>query len=129
MERFKNDIHHTEQKILKVQKRLKENSEIPSQDKKLILDYDKEMLLEGLSTKRREKLISILGELSTRKHKPFEKCNLQDIKELVRGIEESDYAEWTRHDFKTILKKFFKFVGRSGMKKEEKDEKESPLQT
>jgi site-specific recombinase XerD len=113
MERSKNDIHHTEQNILKVQKRLKGSSNILSQDKKLILDYDKEMLLAGLSIKRREKVIRILGQLSTWKQKPFEKCSGQDIKEIVRGIEESNYAEWTKHDFKTILKKFFKFVRKS----------------
>lgn len=41
--------------------------------------------------------------------KTFSKVHEKDLRELVTKYKESDYAYWTKHDVKVILKQFYKW--------------------
>ena len=41
---------------------------------------------------------------------PFEEATKDDIVELIAKIERRNYAEWTKHDYKVILRKFYKWL-------------------
>jgi integrase len=45
--------------------------------------------------------------------KNFKECNKEDIIKLVEEIERRDYSEWTKYDYKVILRKFFKRLRQS----------------
>lgn len=53
-------------------------------------------------------LVSIRKKLDI----PFRDAKEDDIKRFVAGLEKSDYAEWTKHDLKVILKKYLKWLGK-----------------
>jgi len=46
--------------------------------------------------------------------KPFKKAGEEDIKRFVVCLERSDYADWTKHDKKVILRKYMRWLGKEG---------------
>ncbi len=81
----------------------KENSEV-------LLKFYKHLVAEGVSIARIIKYLTTLRNLASRLNKPFEKATKDDIIELVAKIEQRDYSEWTKHDYKLILKRFYKWL-------------------
>ena len=84
-----------------------------SQDKYnglLLLKYYKSRVAEGLSQARVVKCIITLRQLSQMHRKPFESASKDDIIELIAGVERRDFSEWTKHDHKVILKKFYQWL-------------------
>ncbi len=108
--RAQNDIHHTRETLTRRKEEIKNSTVLLPEDRELILGYDKQMIYEGLSEKRREKVLGMLARISEWKEKPFVDCTDKDIKEIIEELEEKDYSEWYKHDIKAVLKKFYKFV-------------------
>jgi integrase len=103
------DIHKINRKLELVIKRIK-NSNISKQDKKVILEFYDYAFSIGLSKKRILKYLTNLFKLSQWLEVSFEKASKQDIMKLVSKIEQKDYTEWTKHDYKVILKRIFKWL-------------------
>jgi len=82
----------------------------PHRNKKDILDFSDYCLAGGLSNRRVIKYISTLCTLNKRLKQEFRKVTRIDIQHLVEDIERSDYSEWTKHDFRVTLKKFYKWL-------------------
>jgi integrase/recombinase XerD len=63
-----------------------------------------------------------LGEMRVRKYKysllkvsqilgmDFCKANRSDMEKLVANINKSDYKDWTKHDYKVCIKRFWKWL-------------------
>jgi integrase/recombinase XerD len=79
-------------------------------NRKAILDFSEFCFSEGLSIRRVIKYLYMLTTITKWLPKDFVQVNRQDIEKLVNGIERSDYAEWTKHDFRITLKKFFRWL-------------------
>ena len=43
-------------------------------------------------------------------NKSFEEANKEDIFNLVQRIEQSRYSDWTKHDYKAMLRIFYKWL-------------------
>jgi len=43
-------------------------------------------------------------------NKPFEDAAKEDILKLVQKVELSDYSDWTKHDYKAMLKIFYRWL-------------------
>jgi len=43
-------------------------------------------------------------------NKPFEDATKEDLLKLVQKIELSDYSDWTKHDYKAMLKIFYRWL-------------------
>lgn len=93
-------------------KHLLEKSSISARNKKLILDFDKTCILEGLSKPRRIKIISILNLLAKNYlKKDFDKVTKEELKDAVLKLDaRDDYSPWTKQSYKSITKKFFKWL-------------------
>jgi len=81
----------------------KENSEIISR-------FYKQLAAEGLGIARIIKYISTLRLIASFLNKPFNEATKDDIIDFVAKIEQRDYSEWTKRDYKVILKKFYKWL-------------------
>ena len=81
----------------------KENSEI-------ILRFYRQLVAEGLGIARQIKYLSTLRRIALLLNKPFEEATKDDVIDFVAKIEQRDYSEWTKHDYKIILKKFYKWL-------------------
>jgi integrase len=64
----------------------------------------------GLSLARVSKYSAQLRTILRLINFPPKDATKQDIEKIVAWIQEKDYAEWTRHDLKLILKKFIQYA-------------------
>lgn len=102
------EIYNYEKK-LSILERIK-NSSIAQENKAKILEFYQELLAEGLSQARIIKYLDTLERIARTLNKPFEKVVKEGVAELIRGIEVRSYSEWTKHDYKVILKIFFRWL-------------------
>jgi len=81
----------------------KENSET-------LLKFYRQLTAEGLSIARRIKYLTTLRRIASLLKKPFSKVTKDDIINFVADIEQRNYSEWTKRDYKMILKRFYKWL-------------------
>lgn len=94
------------------------NARIESLEKSDISDINKELIsffadycfTEGLSEHRVLKYISTLKSIALSLEVDFDKADEKDIRKYISSLERSDKSEWTKHDYKVALKKFYKWV-------------------
>lgn len=110
--RQKIDVHNYERKIASVLKRI-EGSHISVEDKQLLSEFHKECAINGLSKARISKYFDVLGRIALWFNKPFQKVIKEDIMRLIQRVESSNYSEWTKHDYKVILKIFYRWLRRT----------------
>ena len=76
----------------------------------LIQKFFEDCYANGLTEARVNKYRTTLRALSAIIGKPFSEATKEDIKRAVAHIEKSNYSEWTKHDFKVTIKKFWKWL-------------------
>lgn len=103
------EIYNYERRLRRILERIS-NSDIAKENKEKILEFYQELLTQGLSKARLIKYLDTLKTISGFLNKAFEKVKKEDIARLIRKIEEKGYSEWTKHDFKVILKIFFRWL-------------------
>lgn len=82
---------------------------MPETNRKAILDFAEACYTEGLSARRVLKYLCTLPNISNMLKMEFINAKRTDIEKLVNQIERSGYAEWTKHDYKVTVKKFFRW--------------------
>lgn len=107
--RNKIEIYNYDRKIESVLNRIK-HSKTESKNKAAILDFYEDCLPRGLSKARILKYLCTLESIAKLYPKLFETSTKNDIADLVRRIEEKDYSDWTKHDFKVIIKIFYRWL-------------------
>jgi len=103
------DVYDHEKRLESELRKL-DRSDIIEKNKQLILDFRKQLIAEGISIGRQAKVIHILLTLSKNIKKTFDTLNKDDVVNLVGFIETQKWTAWTKHDYKVILKSFFKWL-------------------
>lgn len=106
---LRNDIYGRGKKLEKLMKEIR-GSEICSVNTEVLLKYEKAMFLDGIGVERREKVIRTLFIISKWEPLPFAEMGREDVENIVGKVERSNNSEWTKHDYKVVLKKFFKWL-------------------
>lgn len=75
-----------------------------------ILRFYRQLVAEGLGIARQIKYLSTLRRIASLLNKPFEKATKDDIIDFVVKIEQQGYSEWTKRDYKIVLKRFYKWL-------------------
>jgi len=84
---------------------------INPKNKEIIANFVKHLAAEDLTKDRQSKYIYTTIQISRRiKNKDFTKLNKDSIEDLVGGINNSDFSEWTKRDYKIILKRLIKYI-------------------
>ncbi len=106
----KEDIYKLDRTLDKEKERnlLKLFSDDQKDVKRFIDDFE----ALGYSTARIIKYLHTLVSIRKRLNIPFKKVTEDEIKIFFGQLEKSDYAEWTKHDFKVILRKYLQWSGR-----------------
>lgn len=112
-ERTEGDIHNLNGRLERTVRRIERSTEISKRNKKTLQDFYNQCLADGLSPGRIEKYMILVTKISVWLGKNFEDADKEDIKRIVMGIEQGDYEEWTKHDYKVALKKFYKWLRKS----------------
>jgi len=103
------DVHRYKRR-LEVSLKSLHTSKIPEENKKDILDFHRYIIAEGLSVPRQVKYIYNLIQLSKWLGKKFQDAEKTDVINLVNKIEQMNYAEHTKRDYKVVIKRFFKWL-------------------
>jgi integrase/recombinase XerD len=105
------DIYNYRRKIEQARTRITSSKVISEQNKTAILSFADYCLATGLSKPRVEhylvRLYQVAGLFGPG---PFKKATKQNIMDLVRKIEERDYAAHTKQDYKVVIKRFWKWL-------------------
>lgn len=105
------DIYGHDLRYEKTKKHL-ERAKISLKNKELILEFDEVCSLEKLSKSRKIKIISYLIILARDYlKKDFDKAGKEDLKAVVLKLDAKErMSVWTKHTYKSILKKFYRWL-------------------
>jgi len=112
----KDEVYRTKQRIESCLRRIR-NSCIDEDSKQKILEFYQECIVRGYSKERIIKYLVTLERIARDLGKPFVEAKKADIVNLIAKIEQSNYSDWTKHDYKVILRVFYKWL-----RKEERPE-------
>jgi len=78
---------------------------------KYLLEFQDYLFAEGLSIPRVAKYLRLLCGIDKRiSHKDLKQVDKKDVIQLLTNLEQSNYSEWTKSDYKIGLKKFYKWM-------------------
>lgn len=103
------DIHGYDRQLELVIARIK-NSQISEANKKAILKFADDCSANGLSKPRIIFYLNRLLIAAKLLKKDFAKAKKEDIKRLINKINEANYTENTKKDFKVSVKKFYQWL-------------------
>jgi site-specific recombinase XerD len=86
------------------------NFDIDKTNAKLIADFCRYCFANSLSLGRIKKYGYTLKTISKMLDKKFDNAKKKDIEELMIKLEQTDYTEHTKHDFKVSVKKFYRWL-------------------
>ena len=104
------DIHDYDRQLARLLKRIKTDEKISDANKITILKFHDRLLADNLSKAR---VIYYLGRLSIIAawiKKDFGEAVRKDIEAVMRKVNQMDYTEWTKADYRVTLKKFYKWL-------------------
>jgi len=101
---------HDYEKRLETALRKVRGSSISTKNKEVICKFKDECFSNGLSAGRAIKYTYYLIKLAEWMGMDFEKANKEDIKRLVTEIEKCSYADITKMELKTCVKKVYKWL-------------------
>ena len=109
----KYDIHNYEGRLKAAEIQL-EKADICPRNKEIIFSFEKYLMLENISKPRILKYLCLLRKISGMLGKDFDKVDRNDIEGFVGIIQSKDCSEFTKKSYKVVLKKFYKWVKKSG---------------
>lgn len=102
------DIHNFKRKLELALEHL-DNSPISKRNKELITKFHFECLSQGIKLGRIQKYVYTLKRIAGWLKKDFDSITVEDLKNIVAEIEKSTFTDWTKHDYKVCLKKFYRW--------------------
>ena len=86
------------------------NGDYSQINKELILKFENYLFAEGLSKIRVVKYLSQLNMISKLMNVDYPDVTKDDIQFLIAEIEKSDRSDWTKHDYRVTIKRFFRWL-------------------
>jgi integrase/recombinase XerD len=98
-------------KILRKAQNYLSRSEINEKNKEMITSFVNYLAADDLTKDRQSKYIYTCVRLSQRmNNRVFSTLMKKDIENIVAEINNSDFSEWTKRDYRIILKRLMKFI-------------------
>jgi integrase len=79
------------------------------ENREAILQYHKQLIADRLGIARQIKYLQTLRYISGILNKPFSQLTKKDMINFVAEIEQRDYSDWTKRDYKMVMKRFYKW--------------------
>jgi site-specific recombinase XerD len=103
-------VHNPNKKLNYWVKKISVSNDISGRDKELILKFRDECFSLGQSASATLNFIQELLVITRWVKKDLDKLTKDDIKTLIRGIEEKEYTPCTKLRYKQSIKKFYQFL-------------------
>lgn len=94
---------------INIDRRIDSLNTLSERNKELILEFVDNCFISGLGEHRVLKYISTLNCIASAIEKDFDRVSLSELKRYIAGLERSDKSEWTKHDYKITIRKFYKW--------------------
>ena len=107
---MKRDVHDSETRLESIKNRIENDKDISENNKKILKEFEESCKIEELGKLRIAKLLNTLLKIAKWLNKDFDKVDKKDIERLIIRIQENGYSEWTKHDYKVIIKKFYSWL-------------------
>ncbi|MHB8100924.1 MAG: tyrosine-type recombinase/integrase [Methanosarcina sp.] len=85
-------------------------ADISTPNKKLILSFVNYCFSEGLGEHRVLKYLFMLKKIAKYLPSDVDKATEEQIREYIAQLEVSNLSDWTKHDYKVTIKKFYKWL-------------------
>lgn len=85
-------------------------ADISDRNKEIIREFIADLVLDGISKPRIIKYVYNLKKCGKIIEKDFDKAKVEDVKRFIKVVQESDYSDWTKHEYKITVRKFFKWL-------------------
>jgi integrase len=109
------DIYHFENRLNSIAQAIENSSSISDQNKAAIRNFHSSCIADGLTVARITKLLQHVRTLAVILGKDFADATRDDIERVVREVETNrDWSTATKHDYKIVLKKFYKWQHGTG---------------
>jgi integrase/recombinase XerD len=89
-------------------------SSLSEKNKKIIFEFKRHLVVTDISMPRVIKYLQSLKTIASKTNIDFDKATKNDIEEYVAYINGEPYSEWTKKDFKLVLKRFYKWLKNTG---------------
>ena len=100
------EVHKHMQNIEKAIARTDRDKQVCKENKVLITRFARDRLAKGVGRLRVAKCVYCLRYLAHWLVKPYEQASKQDLIDVIGMLENSHYAEHTKHDYKVISNSF-----------------------
>lgn len=104
------DIHNYQKRLERTLENIKNSKEVSRKNKKLIIDFHDFCFSEGLSVSKIERYLYDLFRFAKSMEKDLNKTTKRDMQKVVAEIEKKEWTPNSKHTFKVMLKKFYRFV-------------------
>ena len=104
------DIYGRDKQFERMMERIKHSEEMRASNKKAIIDFLNYLLANGVSKSRALRYGQVLCMAESILRKDFRRATKRDIQRLVGRIERGDYSAWTKHTYRAMIKRFWKWL-------------------
>ncbi|MCJ2564474.1 MAG: site-specific integrase, partial [Candidatus Thermoplasmatota archaeon] len=104
------DIYDYEKRLRRKLEQIRGMENLSDRNTKMILEFQKHCVAEGLSVARALRYLHDLPILADFLAKDFDQANKADFERVLNRLEETEYAYQTKLDFKKTIKKFYKWL-------------------
>jgi len=105
-----NEIHNYKKRLENTLKRINLSTEISKINKKLILNFHNYCFSEGIGCAKTERYIYDCFTFAKSFKKRLDILSKEELQKFVAQIEMNDWSPNTKHSFKIMIRKFYKFV-------------------
>lgn len=104
------DLYDYPKRLEQAIEKLKAEKGICRENVNAIVAFSKVKLAKGTTSGRVAKTVYCLRFLARWLKKPFKSATKDDLIALIGELEKQDYSEYTKYDFRVILKMFYKWL-------------------
>ncbi len=104
------DIYDSRKRLLSALSALSVNSAVSEENKEHIRSYIRYNQAQGIKAIRLRKTVYMLRDIATILQIPFQLVERKDIEFLLCEIESRPLSQWTKSDYRIILKRFYKWL-------------------
>ena len=103
------DIHNYKKRLVRTLENIKE-SDLSKKNKELLVRFHDSCFTEGLGICKIERYLYDAYRLARMMKKDLSKSNRQDLQSVVAEIEKKEWSPHSKHSFKVMIKKFYRFA-------------------
>lgn len=103
------DLYNYPRRLEQAIGRLNRDPAVSEENKPQIISFSKVRLAKGSSHGRVAKVVYCMHFMARSLKIPFNQATKDDLIQLIGDLESSDYSEYTKYDYKIVLKMFYKW--------------------